>query len=276
MTNAEALQKQFGSKYIQESEKAVELLAFEKILKNQAKLIEKYEELYYGDISTDIALRFFIPDGYEGTNSNVFHKPSVFLNNLIFERYISNKKGIGKVVFFTAGGTGAGKTSSLKALDRSEVAFSYDSNLAVFDTAVKKIDAVLEAGYEVFVAYVHRPAVNAFAEGVVKRALSFLDDGEPPRTVPIPAHVKTHVQCPLVALQIYEHYSGHPKLNLVVYDNSYKEGEAAVVSIPFLEGQLYTKEAQELLTQKLYAIADEKFKKNEISDKIYKSFIDKR
>ncbi len=276
MIDSKELQKQFGSKYIKESEKAIELLAFEKILRGQANLIEKYEELYGGDISTDIALRFFIEDGYEGTNSNVFHKPAVFLNNSVFERYISNKKGKGKVVLFTAGGTGAGKTSSLKALDRSGVAFSYDSNSSVFDTAVKKINAVLDAEYEVFVAYVHRPATNAFSEGVITRAISFLYDGEPPRTVPIPAHIKTHVQCPLVALKIYEYYKGHPKFNLVVYDNSYKEGEAAVVPIHFLESRLYTEEAQELLTQKLYGIVDEKFKKNEISDKIYKSFIDKR
>lgn len=269
----EELQRKFGSKYINEKEKALELIAFKRIAKNLSKIVSEYEEAHGGDISTDIALRFFIEDGYVGTNSNTFHKPAVFINDAVFEKYISKRKGKGKPIFFTAGGTGAGKTSSLKFIDRRKMAFSYDSNLAVLEKAITKIDAAKAAGYEIFIAYVHRPMIDAFENGVIKRALSFLNDNEPPRTIPIPAHIKTHVECPKVGLQIYKHYAQYANIDFQVFNNSLEEGKATIVPISFLETQIYNLEDRESLTQQLHDIADKKFKNSEISEKIYQSLI---
>jgi len=80
-------------------------------------------------------------------------------------------------VLFTAGASGAGKTTALKSIqslkntaENSHIVF--DGTLAKYDSAVSKIDQVLESGKQVAVAFVDREPVDAFENGVLPRAVS--------------------------------------------------------------------------------------------------------
>src|SRR3546814_7560989 len=81
-------------------------------------------------------------------------------------------EGLDRAVLFTAGGTGAGKTTAVNAAGDAfgKPEITYDTNMNTLSSAVDKVDQALAAGRDVRLAYVYRDPVEALACGALPRA----------------------------------------------------------------------------------------------------------
>lgn len=164
------------------------------------------------------------------TLSNAVHEPaSAFIKRLWTER-LAEAPAAGEKpwVMFTAGGTGAGKTTGLEVLgeaDRAQMIF--DTNLAKFGSGVKKIDQALEAGKNVTIMYVYRDPLESLVNGAFKRAARQAEEFGTGRTVPLQTHVSTHVGSNQVVRQLADHYADDPRVVVAIIDNSNGKGNTA-------------------------------------------------
>jgi hypothetical protein len=169
---------------------AVEERAINSLKENLAALIKKYRETFGVLVGTDLARELF-PDYTASLECRLkfaaaVQRAAAKLADAVYEQILAETEG-GSAVF-TAGGTGAGKTTSIQrnvetssALERANVI--YDSNLSSFKTAKGKVEMALAASCKVILIFVHRHPVEAYVDGVLPRAL------EQGRTVPIQAHL---------------------------------------------------------------------------------------
>lgn len=182
-------------------------------------------------INTDEARELF-PDynaGPEARSMNALavHEPSSWVAKQAWQRALARapREGKDNSVFFTGGGTGAGKSTGPKRIpglaaiqDRADITF--DGNLNGFDSARRKIDAALASGRDVNILYTFRDPEQAFIHGAVPRA----ERPDYGRTVPIPVHVDTHVGAAETYLRLKEHYKGNSRVNLRAIYNDFEPG----------------------------------------------------
>jgi hypothetical protein len=174
-------------------EREVERRAAENIQRNLPRLVEEYRKKYGDEISTDNARDIVSPDYAESNEaktrwSRASQRPAAALADYLYNEALAHPDPArGRFVVLTAGGTGAGKTTVLKALPETEDAqFRYDSNLNSKRSSVERIDAALNAGNDVRILFVHRDPVEALVNGVLPRAM---EPGEG-RVVGLDAHAR--------------------------------------------------------------------------------------
>lgn len=206
---------------------------------NLDEAIAQYQAANGGVLNTDEA-RKLSPD-YNATPetrslySAAVHEPASWLIKEIYRRELEQAAPEGKddLVLFTAGGTGAGKSSAVKAAlsgeaERAQIV--YDTNMNGFASADKKIQQALAAGKKVSVIYVYRDPLDALVNGALPRAMN-PDSESFGRTVPLREHVKTHVGASETMVKLAEKYADHPDVRLRVVDNSRGKGEQRVVPL---------------------------------------------
>jgi hypothetical protein len=192
------------------------------------KAIRDYAALPGSDggriINTDLA-RELSPD-YRADRalSSAVHEPASAFTREMYARALqkSAPKGKNNEVLFTAGGTGAGKSTALNdvlALQQESAQAIYDTNLASLEGSIKKIDQALAAGKQVTVAYVYRGPIKALI-GAIKRAIRM------GRTVPIDIHVGTHVRSAQTVKELDRHYAANTKVEFALIDNNGGQGDA--------------------------------------------------
>ena len=117
------------------------------------------------------------------------HAPASWLTKKLYAEALAKKPKRGETnwVLFTAGGTGAGKSSALRSMgslaDKAQIIF--DTNMNGFDSALKKVNQALAAGKKVDIAYTFRDPVEALKEGALPRAMRQEEKYGSGRTVPI-------------------------------------------------------------------------------------------
>lgn len=250
----DAIQKRFGQ-YLEENY-------------DEARRI--YKEKFGKVLNTDQARELSIdyaPDGVnEITDANKkaraahaadVHEPSSSFIKQMFEDDINEllAKGYAPEVLFTAGGTGAGKStaieniSEIKALqDHADIV--YDTNLNGYNSAVKKIDKILSVGGDVVITYVHRDVIDSFINGSLPRAMRM------GRTVPVVEHIKTHTDVAPTILKLIEHYKGNPdEVHFRVIDNSLGRNNAKEKNLDFIDEIRYNKD--EVKKQLLLALDEQ-------------------
>lgn len=171
------------------------------------------------------------------TRSAEVHEPSSALVKQMYADKLSQPtpKGRDNTVLFTAGGTGAGKTTGLQEANKvsnniRNAEIVYDTNMNSFDSADKKISQALKAGRKVAVVYTYRDPVEALENGALKRASRMEADLGTGRTVPLDEHFKTHAGAREVMEQLQAKYGDDHRFHLVAIDNSRGPGNAKVVS----------------------------------------------
>jgi len=156
----------------------------------------------------------------------------------IFARRLKEPTAAGRerLVLFTAGGTGAGKSSVLATPEgrvlQAKAGIIVDSTLSSFDRSDEKVQQALAAGHKVAVEYVYRDPVEAFTGGVLKRAMDPGEDGG--RPIPLEAHLKTHMGARTTVERLRQKYAGDPRVKFVAVDNSRGEDNARVVPFDHL------------------------------------------
>lgn len=213
-------------------------------------------------INTDSA-RELSPDYVaDRTQSAAVHEPSSFIANQTFEAALKEPApdGTRNTVLFTAGGTGAGKTVGSAVLgDAKPPQILYDNNMSSYGSSVDKIEKALAAGKQVEIQYVHRDAMDAFANGMLPRAMRM------GRTVPIESHTDTHTGAPETILKLADKYEGDPRVQIRVIDNTKGLGKAEIGSLDLLRNLDHTG-----LSERLNKEADDQFTAGKISPEVYR------
>lgn len=175
--------------------------------------------------------------------SAAVHEPASWLTKEIYRRELEKPAPAGKddLVLFTAGGTGAGKSSAVKAASRGDVERAqivFDTNMNGYASSAQKIEQALAAGKRVAVVYVYRDPLDALVNGALARAMNPESESYG-RTVPLNEHVKTHVGSAEAIRDLREKFADDARVSFVGIDNSQGKGGAREVPLESLPRPSY-------------------------------------
>jgi hypothetical protein len=235
-------------------------------------LVKKYNLLQEAEggkvLNTDLARE--LSDAYtkNRTLSASVHEPSSAFVKQRFAEKLAEPAPEGSRVLFTAGGTGAGKTSSLAAYPdlRNSAEMIYDTNMNKLESARKKIDQALDAGRQIDLVYTYRDPVEALVEGSLTRAMRMKKDLGSGRTVPLKEHIKTHTGSREVIGQLKEIYGDNPNVRIGIIDNRYGKANPKVANLedlPVLDPKKIEKDLRNAL--------EEQYKLGKVDKDIYES-----
>jgi hypothetical protein len=224
-----------------QSANPIEQSYFERLANDYTGLAAEYAALPQTDggriLNTDDAREMSPEYRADRTRSADVHEPSsAFVKQMYAEKLSQpTPPGMDNTVLFTAGGTGAGKTTGLQMAREvsptiRDAEMVYDTNMNTFDSADKKIDQALKAGRKVGVVYTYRDPVEAMEGGALKRASSMEAEMGTGRTVPIDEHFKTHMGSRDVMERLQSKYGDDHRFHMMAIDNSRGPGNATVVS----------------------------------------------
>ena len=208
------------------------------------------------------------------TRSAAVHEPASAFIKALYSQRLRRPRAPGETpsVLFMAGGTGAGKTSSLRASPDLEelpkkVPIIYDSNMNSLASAHQKIREALATGHHARIVLVHRHPVDALINGALPRAMRQEAKYGSGRTVPLSAHLETHVGAMETIPKLAEHYAKDPRVHFTYIDNSRGPGKAVEVGGEHLPGY-----NRKILAEQLQAALDKEHRDGRISDAVYNGF----
>ncbi len=242
-----------------------------KLAKNYEKSRSSYEKEFGHVLNTDNARE--LSDDYKKNKSELsaaVHEPASAFVKKMYEDKLAEKtpKGKKNLVYFTAGGTGAGKTTGLQGNEKTfhdKAHIVFDTNMNTMQSSSKKIDQALSSGKKVRINYVFRDPVDAFENGAVPRSLRI------GRTVPIESHIETHLGSLSTIQGLQEKYKGNKNVKIVVTDNSRGLGNAKRVPVESVKKWNKNYTSSDLRTQ-LHDINDRLYKEGKISEGHHKGF----
>lgn len=210
---------------------------FQRLANQYPQLVEEYtahpESKSGKVINTDVAREMSPEYREDRTRSADVHEPSSQFMKKLFAEKLANPTPLGmdNTVVFSAGGTGAGKTTALDVLEKVDPALAraemiYDTNMNKFESADKKIKQALEAKRKVRIIYTYRDPAEALEHGALARAHRMEKEKGSGRTVPIGEHMKTHIGARQVIEQLQKKYAKNPRVNIQIVDNSMGRGNA--------------------------------------------------
>jgi hypothetical protein len=247
---------------------------------NTDEAISRYIEKFGSEIDVD-AVRELSPDyAPGGINAmdpgtvaartrwgEAVHEPASALTKEIYRRALRKETAPDRrrQVVFTAGGPGAGKTTSIRtlavlspAVDAAEIV--YDTTLSTLRSALDRIIQALDAGRMVSIVFVYRDPIDSLVEGVLPRARIT------GRTVPFAVILNAHLRVPEAILRIAELFKNDPRVALAIVDNRDSTGNASIADLAFVErmGRKYTRET---LQAALLGALEEAYEKGQKGDK---------
>lgn len=230
----------------------IEQAYFDRLANDYTGLASEYAQLPSTDggrvLNTDDAREMSPEYRADRTRSADVHEPSSAFVKQMYAEKLSNPTPPGKdnTVLFTAGGTGAGKTTGLQEAQKvsqgiRDAEIVYDTNMNTFDSADKKVKQALEAGRKVGIVYTYRDPVDALENGALKRASRMEADTGTGRTVPLDEHFKTHAGVRDVMERLQAKYGNDHRFHIMAIDNSRGQGNAVVSSLDKLPKIDHTK-----------------------------------
>jgi hypothetical protein len=276
-------------KNLSAAEREVEARFAEYLEKRTDEAIARYTKKYGKEINTDNARELSIdyaPGGPDADDpatraartkwSSAVHEPSSAFTREVYRRALAQIPPANQrqQVIFTAGGAGAGKTTSIQqipgltqAVEAAEII--YDTTLSSLKTSTERIGQAISAGRMVSIIFVYRDPIDSFVAGVLPRA------ERTGRSLPLEAFLDTHIGAAAVLAKIAEAYRNDDRVAIAVIDNSRGRGNAAPSDIEFVKnaaGKYRREELREKLLNALEA-AYEKGKRGQkdgISEAIYR------
>lgn len=185
-------------------------------------------------VSSDIG-KFAIP-GMKASMSAAFHESGSALAKDREQELLNNPDTKDLPVAFMAGGSGAGKSNTLRGLGidiQNSFALVHDTNLNNFESAKAKIDRALKAGHDVKILYVYRDPIKAYSEGVLPRVRT------QDRIVPIKDHADTHLGVQPTLEKILKEYPSD-KVSVEAVLNTGAKGEAKMADLADIPKISYT------------------------------------
>ena len=249
----------------------IEQRALDRVQSDLLTLVQQYRNTFGNEISTDNAREIVSPEyaaSREGRTqwSNATLRPASSLAGHLFRDMLSHPDPVKpRQIVMTAGGPGAGKTSSLKALPGLErVQLVYDGNLSDPVASVRSIEAAKSAGNRVEVVYVRRDPVDALAHGVLPRAM----DERNGRIVTLEAHVRLHCNAAKNLRYLRARYVRDPLVHFIALDNNGPRGQAHPIPVEEAAQEGYTKEE---LLPRLREALEQEYVNGRISEAVYRA-----
>jgi hypothetical protein len=219
-------------------------------------------------LNTDVARELSLHYLQNRTLSAEVHDAaSGFIKKLYAERLQEKpKEGELPVVLFTAGGTGAGKTSTVlqanpETINKAQIV--YDTNLSTYETSKQKVQQALDAGKAVEIVLTVREPVDGLVNGALKRAMRQEQEHGTGRTVPIVNHASTYMGAPETVQKLAEDFKDNPLVRVTVFDNSFGKGNAVEINVAHANKYVYN--SQEELEDKLITALRSEYEKGKIS-----------
>jgi soluble lytic murein transglycosylase-like protein len=200
------------------------------------------------------------------TKSADVHEPaSQFIKDLYADK-LAEPTPVGRqpIVLFTAGGTGAGKsTGALRTAEgvplHQAAEIIYDTNMNTLRSSIDKIEMALEAGRNVAIQYVYRDPVESLVAGALPRAMRM------GRTVPLDAHEATHVGVSKTIRLLQEKYKDDPRVDIFALDNTHGKGNSRPAQLDDLPVLTENDSLKERLSEAL----ESEYQAGRISEAVY-------
>ena len=225
-------------------------------------------------INTDTARELSADYLADRTKSAAVHEPASQFCKDLYAKKLTEAPGPGELplVLFTAGGTGAGKSTAITGTPgvaeiNAKAQIVYDTNMNGFESSKSKIDQALAAGKTVAIAMVVRDPEDALVNGALPRAERQRKEFGSGRTVPVEEHIKTHVGSISTVKRIAEEYKGNPNVHVRIIDNSLGKGKQQERDIAWLHSQEYND-----VEQRVRAALEREHESGRISDETYRGF----
>ena len=219
-------------------------------------------------LNTDLARELSGDYRADRSRSADVHEPASAFVKQMYADKLKEPAQPGQIntVLFTAGGTGAGKSTALNAVPdvknlAAHAQIIYDTNMNTYSSGKAKIDQALAAGKLVSIAYVYRDPMEALVNGALPRA------DRMGRTVPVEEHAKTHAGSFEVVQRLQAEYAGNHNVQFHVIDNSLGPGKAQRSSIDQIAAKRRAVSTEDLRNATRQRYADGK-----ISRKTYEGF----
>jgi hypothetical protein len=186
-------------------------------------------------LNTDVARELAPEYAADRTRSADVHEAASDVVKTLYDAKLAapTPEGLDPTVLFTAGGTGAGKTTGVDlvgdAFGKPEIV--YDTNMSTLHSAIDKIEQALASLRKVEILYVYRDPVEALTGGAIPRAQRMKARLGSGRTVPIDEHAKTHQGARQVMDALAEKYRDDPRVQLTAVDNSRGKGQAIITPL---------------------------------------------
>jgi len=203
----------------------VEAKSIAKLKANKPQMIDEFLNKQGKYINTDDARKEFIDVGYQGYNSADVHEAASDLAKSSLSKLLESPNKGHFTIF--AGGSGTGKTSSIKNIISNLEARSaaiLDGNLSSYEKAKALIKQGEKAGKTAQIVYVYRDIVDSFENGVLKRMLS--NPEEMRRIVPINIHIQNHIG----SLDTIKQIVKNKDASYVLIDNSLGKGAQTLMN----------------------------------------------
>jgi hypothetical protein len=256
---------------------------YEDVVNNFDSYAKQYESFndrkshYFTDggriISSDSGRETFPIYTEDRTRSALVHEGASELAKRMYAKKLSEPvpKGYDSKVLFTAGGTGAGKTSAIDSnpllkpiADKANII--YDTNMNGLQSSVKKIEQALDAGREVDIVYTYRDPEEALRLGALTRAMNMKKNTGSGRTVPLNEHLKTHMGSYDTMLKLQQKYKDDPRVQIQALDNSYGKGNSKLVTLDKIP-----KINENEVSPRLNRALEEEYQSGRISKDIYEA-----
>ncbi len=232
-------------------------------------LVTEYRKRFGVMVSTDSARELF-EDYAASIESRLQFAPAVQkaaarVADKTFAQIIS-ERGSG-MALFTAGGTGAGKTTAIRSTGQTaglltHARIIYDSNFNSLGSSKGKVDLAIESGSTAVVIFVHRHPVESYLDGVLPRAL------EEGRTVSIGAHLQMHRDSLKTFLRVQKAFTNDPRAAFTVLNNTGHVAEAFPADISYLKGVKYD---QDEIFKAIKEGLDHAYSQGKISQDLYEA-----
>lgn len=236
------------------------------------KLSDEYIKKNGNIVNTDDARELFASYRADRTTSAAVHEEASAVAKRAYQKLLDTKQGEGNnTVLFTAGGTGAGKTSAVRALGNPEdFPVIYDTNTNKTESASSKIDAALEKGYKVKIAYVYND-LNTSLDNALDRADTQRGQLGSGRTVPVDEHLKTHLDSPETVLALAEKYKDNPNVDFEAIDNEKNRAQTVDKSdaLAFVRQKVYDRANDSTRLEQL----KERIRGSDATDETKKGFL---
>lgn len=262
---------QAAPKDLDETSRGIETRFRDYLANNFDEAVKRYRDKFGKEINTDNARElsedYARSDEARSLYSPAVHEPSSWFAKELYKMMLAEKpeKGQQPMVLFTAGGTGAGKTSTLATSEKMATAvvdsqMIMDGNLNNAKKAIQKIDQALAAGKSVKIAAVYRDPIESWRKGVLPRA------EKRGRAVPVQIHVETHSQMRDALEGIALHYADDPRVEIGFIDNTRGKDKARdAINVDLFRKIGDTK----ALRNQLVKETEQAYEKGEISQRVF-------
>lgn len=244
--------------------------------RNPEGLKAAYRARFGNELNADNAKELFADYARNRTEgAAAVHESASEMMKQIYKEELAKPAPAGKqnMVFFTAGGAGAGKTTAIKgdpdvqsAMNQAQIVF--DGTLRPAASAIKKIDQALAAGKSAHIVFVDRDPVEAFRQGVLGRADRQEKATGSGRTVMLDEFAAQHSSV-LDSMRAIDHkYANDPRVKLEVLSNRHGAGSGAQsVRLDSLPDQM----SKDELRATLLPVLEEAKRTGAISSTIYRA-----